>query len=523
MSNVADKSAFVPEGDWLHEPGQSSGQGVGTPFLWGATLLAGILRIYGLMSQSLWVDELLTWQTIRPDVGLCFSEQIFDSIQGPLYLSVLWPLVRFLDPALMLRLPAAIAGIAAVPLFGLLVSRWWDRRAARLAVLLFALNPFLVWYSQEGRGYSFLILFLIAQALVFSRMTERDPTYRGALFFALFSACAALSNLSGLFLWLGMGLSALVFFRPRTKKAWSVWILAFGLGFLLMLPWLLKASGIWAVDRLIPGSGTGPVLRGDTTFTWLALPYSFFTFFFGNSLGPSLRELHQPDRIAVVRSYLPLLGLGALPVVIGLVAGLWRLPRRQYFLLLWVIVPVAILVFLAVRNFKPWNPRYVIVILPWVLALTGLGLSRLPHRMGFGLSSILVGLTLWSLGNYYWNGHYAKADVRDAVALVEDQNLDAFPVLVPVITGVYRFYHEGPAEVLGTFDWGTLDAPGTADLFCNAKLAGVDECFLVLGREWFFDPKGLLLPALSSRGRLTLVEKLNGIKIYHWSRSALQG
>ena len=118
MSNVFDSSSLVPEDDWLQGSKQADGLGAGGSFLLGATLLAGVLRIYGLMSQSLWVDEMLTWQTIRPGAEIHFLEQILDSIQGPLYMAVIWPLVRLFDPALMMRLPSVVAGIAAVPLFG---------------------------------------------------------------------------------------------------------------------------------------------------------------------------------------------------------------------------------------------------------------------------------------------------------------------------------------------------------------------------------------------------------------------
>lgn len=520
MQDRNDGATLVPPAGWLSDAdeGLASRRGAGFLFLAGATALAALLRLYGLMNQSLWVDELLTWQTIGTRLNGRFLEQMIDCIQGPLYMAVAWPLVRWQDPALMMRLPSALAGIAAVPLFGVLVGRWWGRRAARLGVLLFALNPFLVRYSQEGRGYSFLILFLVLQGLVFWSMAQRGPRPGTALFFALTSAGAILSNLSGVFLWTALGVSVLVFFRPRSGRAWGLWALAFGLGFVLVLPWLLKASGIWAVDRLVPGAGTGAVLRGESTFSWLAVPYSFFNYFYGVSLGPSLSELHRPDRLAIVRHALPLLVFSALPVAAGLLTGTFRLPRRQRYLLALVVVPLALLVFLAVRNFKPWNPRYVLVCLPWILAITGLGLASLPRRWGLGATILLVGLTLWSLGNYYWNGRYAKADVRGAVAFVQENNAAGDPVLVPSLTPVYHFYHDGPAEVLGAFEWEPLTDPGSAGRFCSERLAGVDACWVVLGRDWYFDPAGVLLPALARSGKLTRERDFDGIRIYHWQR-----
>ncbi len=46
---------------------------------------------------------------------------------------------------------------------------------------------------------------------------------------------------------------------------------------------------LWAVDRMVVGAATGEALRGESTFSLDALPYTVFSFFYGYSLGPSLR------------------------------------------------------------------------------------------------------------------------------------------------------------------------------------------------------------------------------------------
>jgi hypothetical protein len=48
-----------------------------------------------------------------------------------------------------------------------------NRRAGILAAALAAVNPMLVWYSQEARGYSLLVLFGAVAALYFVRALER--------------------------------------------------------------------------------------------------------------------------------------------------------------------------------------------------------------------------------------------------------------------------------------------------------------------------------------------------------------
>ncbi len=515
MTSVQPSGSLVPPSDWASGDG---GEPVGiTPgFLILVTLVGAVLRLYSLTGQSLWVDELLTWQMIRQGIPATYIEQLLDTIQGPLYLGVTWPLIRLQDSALMLRLPAALAGIVTVPLFGLAVARMLGGKAGRLAVLLFALNPFHVWYSQEGRGYAFLILFSVLMALAVGPLAARKTGFRSAALFALATAAAAWSNLGGMFLWLGMGLGILLFFLPADRRQWGTVVLAFGAGVMLVLPWLLKAAGIWAVDRVLPGGGTGEALRGETTFSLFAWPYTLHTFFYGYSLGPSLRELHQPDRIAVLKHSLPILLAGALPVGMGLAGGLFRIDRKRAVLLVWIIVPVLVLTFLAVRNVKPWNPRYIAMSLPWVLAFTAWGLTRLPRRVGIAATVLLTCLTLWSLGGYYWDGRYAKADVRAAAAFLEDGNSAGDPLIVPVVTSVFKYYYRGSGEVIDTYGMPMLRTAADADEFCEQVLGDVSRVRLVLAREWYFDPQGHLPVAMSRRGHLRQTMSAAGVRVYDW-------
>jgi 4-amino-4-deoxy-L-arabinose transferase-like glycosyltransferase len=517
MKDAASPSSLVPAADWARgDP--DPGTHLSPRFLVLATLLGAALRFLELTGQSLWVDELLTWQMIRHGIPASYLEQFFDSIQGPLYGAVVWPLIRIQDSPLMLRLPAAVAGVAAIPVFGLFVSRLTGGRAARLAVLLVALNPFHVWYSQEGRGYAFLMLFSVLMALAYLDLVRGKGGYRTAILFALASAAATLSNLGGMFLWAAMGLTLLFCDLPRSRRGWTVATVAFGLGILLVTPWLLKASGIWAIDRVVPGSGTGEALRGETTFSPLAWPYTVFTFFFGYSLGPSLRELHQPDRLALLRQAWPVLAGGALPVTLGLAGSLVGIGRRRITLWLWVLVPVLILTLLATRNVKPWNPRYVAMVLPWLLALAAWGLARLPRRLSLGSTLLLIGLTLWSLGGYYGNAKYAKADVRSAAAFLTEANPDNDALLVPVVSSVFKYYYNGGAEVVETHRRPALADQPAAEEFCAEVLAGRTACWLVLGREWYFDPAGHLPRAMSRLGHLRLAHEAPGIKVYGWTR-----
>jgi mannosyltransferase len=518
------RSPFVPPADWLADVDAPLDGAPGAGFLFAMTLLAAVPRLLGLRAQSLWVDEILTWQAVRPGFGLDFWEQLHDTIQGPLYTAIAWLLVRLGDPELMMRLPLAIAGVLTIPAFGVLAGRLVDGRSARLAVLLLAINPFHVWYSQEGRGYGFLMFFAVLAAIAYLDLAAGRLRRRNIIaFIATVSACI-LSNLSGVFLWGAMAVSMAFVDRPQQGRDRLLVALAFGGVLLVTMPWLLQASGIWAVDRMLPGAGVGEALRGETTFTLMALPYTLLTFFYGYSLGPSLTELHRPDRAQLVQAALPLLAVAGTAAVLALFGGIGRrADRTRARLLLWILVPVVVLVALALRNVKPWNPRYVSVVLPMVLLLAARGLVRLPRAVGAIGATVLLALTVWTLGTGRADPRYAKEDIREAARVVAASAAPGDAVMVPVVTGVFEYYDRGHLPMVGGYAKPALASASAADAWCAATLAGHDRVWVVLARDWYFDPRGELEPALSRLGTMRLVAQPAGTRIYAWERGAAGG
>ena len=262
----------------------------------------------------------------------------------------------------------------------------------------------------------------------------------------------------------------------------------------------------------------GQALRAETTFPLAAVPYSVFSCCFGHSLGPSLRELHGADRVQLALGAWPLLAACALPLLVGWARGVPGVWRGRAWLLIMILVPVLVLALLVWRNFKPWNARYLAVIMPWLLIWAAAGLARMPRWPGVLLTGLLVGLTLWSVGNHFLNERYAKADLRVTARTVERLNAAGDPVLVPVVTDVFDYYYSGGGRLIHSFNLPPLGNADEAEAFCAEVLAGNDRCLYVQAREWFFDPRGFLPPALARLGDLELVERHPGVEVYLWTR-----
>ena len=73
-------------------------------------------------------------------------------ITPPLSFLLTWLTTRLGESPELVRLPALVAGIAAIPLVYLLGVLTVGRRAALLGATLTALSPFMIFYSAEARA-----------------------------------------------------------------------------------------------------------------------------------------------------------------------------------------------------------------------------------------------------------------------------------------------------------------------------------------------------------------------------------
>ena len=518
MNDRADRlSRWVPASGWLDGDGGDQQRRSGVWLMALLLALAAALRFYRLGAEPLWIDEYFTWQQCNPGAGIGFWEQVRDMVQGPLHLVAVWPLAHGRLDEAALRLPSALAGIASVPLVWRLGRDLAGERTGRLAALLWALAPFAVWYGREGRGYAMAVFFALAATVVLLRMIRRGPTLGGAIAYALLIACGALSNFSVWLLLAGHGIGVLASPPPPGGRRWRLWLTAFALAVLVCLPWLLKSFGIHAMGRLAPAAETGPALRGETTFTPLAYPFSFFAFFFGYSLGPSLAELHRPDRIEIVRSWLPLLAPAGAVAGIAVLAGLVRLRgRRTTLLSIWILVPTVLLTVLALRNVKAFNPRYLAVIQPLLLILAAAGLiwlSRLPRRIVGGL---LLGFCLFSLGASHLDARYGKEDFRAAAEWVAAQQKSGDLIIVPGQGEVFGLYYRGGERVVGMPPVARDADVGSVRGNLGDAIGTAARCWLLTSSRSVVDPGARYAAELAATGVIVARRDFSGLDVLLW-------
>jgi mannosyltransferase len=154
------------------------------------TGLGAALRFYGLAHQGFWFDEANTAQLVQFSPGKMVGLIPRSESTPPLYYCVAWVWARlFGHDEAGLRSLSALCGVLTIPVAYAAAARLISRRAGLIAAALTAFSPLLIWYSQEARSYSMLVLLTSLSLLGF--VTARaSPTARAVTLWALASGLA---------------------------------------------------------------------------------------------------------------------------------------------------------------------------------------------------------------------------------------------------------------------------------------------------------------------------------------------
>lgn len=130
-------------------------------FLITILLLAGTLRFYRLGEWSFWIDEIYSLRGVQSAVA---SNQI----ALPISTLLMSASVRsFGVSEWSMRLAPVLIGLASLPMLYLLVHKLFDRQVALVAMLLLAISPWHLYWSQNARFYTTLLLLYLVALITF--------------------------------------------------------------------------------------------------------------------------------------------------------------------------------------------------------------------------------------------------------------------------------------------------------------------------------------------------------------------
>lgn len=420
--------------------------------LWSISLIlllfATGLRFYRLDYQSYWHDEGNSLHLAGEDFSTIIRSTAAD-IHPPAYylLLSLWR-AGLGETEFALRGFSALAGILVVALLFCLGREFFDERSALGAAALGAVNPFLVYYSQEARMYALVTALSAASFWLFSRwLRQKGPAsagklWTGSLGYVLVSELGLYTHYAFGFVLLaqnaivaGLLLASLVH-RPASRLGFSAsrFVLWFGLqGVMLLfyLPWL-------------------PVAYHQLT-TWPATR-EFHPFF--AALADVARYLAF-GRTIPTEQVLAALALSGAALLWGFVRGG---VRRSGVAGVWLLIPVGLT--LAFGLLSDAFSKFLLVAVPPVCLLLAYGLmsgfkpqgSKLRALalgfLGLGVTIVFAYATGLSLQNLYFNPAYFRDDYRGIaqyVAKVERPG-DAILLIAPNQIEAFSYYHRSGAE-----------------------------------------------------------------------------
>lgn len=371
----------------------------------GAIVAFGAVVRVALAAESLWYDEISAFLSFAIEgPGVAFGSYAVPTNHVPMTLAtwLAWTLSGGSVHELVLRAPAILAGVAAIPVGYALAATLFPRRAAMLGALAVAAAPILVLESVEARGYALVILAALVAALALARALRTRAAADHALFAG---ACAfgAWAHPVAILVPMAagvMGLAGLAGLAARSPQSDLMGDHARARARRLVLAALL--AGVVAAVLLSPLAGDVLATRRDYLRSASEQPTVFS------------REGYEALLVTTLawsgRMFaLPNLFLTAIALV-GL-ARVWRRRRVRA-----VAAPFAlalVLAFALSTGLGTWiYARFVLFAVPiGVLAVIAAGAARRRSALIVGLL-LLLGLAIGL------RGYTVKQPIRDAIAIV---------------------------------------------------------------------------------------------------------
>lgn len=357
--------------------------------------LAGFsLRVLRLGDHNVWYDEGYSVFMAR-QASADLPQAIASDGHPILYFALLhgWRALTG-DSPLALRYLSALFGVVSLAVGYRLVRRLAGRRAAVLALALFAVQRSAIWHSQEIRMYGLALLLALVALACATAWVDRGG-WRSLLGYGL--AVSAGIHTLYLFILAPLALNVallVVWVRRGLRQGWKpglVWIGAQILTIASTLPWLMYALTL-RPNRFTQADVAGPLdvlglwlntwLVGTGVDLWSATPlYLLAAIAVGLAGGLAWRSRRRPGLPAVLFMTASLVG------ALATVGVVWALN-----------VPSPIQM-----TFTP-APRYVLMLTPW--AMLGLAIALdglLTHRPRLGLvltAALTIGIA-WPVPDYY--------------------------------------------------------------------------------------------------------------------------
>jgi mannosyltransferase len=357
-------------------------------------LLAVVVRLPGLGTQSIAFDESFSLVVALADWTTLFQAILSDGVHPPLFYMIhkgvlgLWGTTEFGQ-----RFSAALFSLICLPLLYWSGRSMFNQRVGLLGALLLALNPLHVWFAQEARMYSLLsALALISITVFWQAMRTHRRRYWIAL--TVVNSIIFAVHYFGFLIPISQFLFIVLTFRHNYRQL-RLWVLTQFIAFLPLVPWLVATA-----RRETQSFGIGFLQRPIL----VDLPLTWWNFAIGLS-----------DNF-----YWPISMLALILFVVAGFNGLhWHEEKYhpgQLILIIWIFL-LPILVWLMSQRRSFYSDRYLSFVIPGLILLVAFGSTRLKSSVWRGLLAAgLIVASGYGLVNSRSDPAFFKDNWREAVA-----------------------------------------------------------------------------------------------------------
>jgi 4-amino-4-deoxy-L-arabinose transferase-like glycosyltransferase len=458
-------------------------------------VLALALRCFALNYHSLWFDEVMsTFWASQPvgevwRVGLSLTQDK----HPPLYYLLLhaWTALAGPGDVSVRALGAWLGALAVFPAWGI-GRRVGSGRSAAIGAVLVALNPFLIWYSQEARMFMPATTFILVGLYGTTRLADaggpKVESSRGGSVPWLATLLMLAGFVAALYSYLFSALALPVALAWVVLLAWRAWrvgngrrVAVWGIAALTVtgLCFLPLARSAWQVSGA--ESAPGHAFSGMVAPLWRLL---------------EVYTLGWPAWRPTLLSAAAL--VAAVLAVLGLVVSSEARPRFAVarsiggaLLGLWLVVPLLAGSLLLARDRTVFaETRYFIFLVPTLCLAWGRALGWLTERrpaVGWPVMALVLSATLIALPAL-WSPENRKEAWREAAAFVASQAgpNDAVLIQADYVAPAFQRYFSGPQPVFTPFT--DTIADGTQVEAPLAGLEGFDAVWLVQSHHETLDP-----------------------------------
>ncbi|MFD5078483.1 glycosyltransferase family 39 protein [Streptomyces sp. NPDC058371] len=222
------------------------------------------IGLWGLDRGGMWRDEAVSFQVARRSVPQIWQLlHSVDAVHG-LYYLLMHPVLAVYPGEVPLRLPSVCAAVVTAGLVGALGARLCRPRVGLWAGLLYAVNPMVGHYAQEGRSYAMvaagaaLATLLLVRAVTARARGEGGVRARARVgdWFGYGVVVAVTCLLHELAVLLPLAHAVTLALARMPWRVWRGWLCATGAALVVLLPLVLVSHGQAAqVAWLAPPNG----------------------------------------------------------------------------------------------------------------------------------------------------------------------------------------------------------------------------------------------------------------------------